>query len=845
MEREQELVKLKSSESLLVLDGIITRTNLLSKTIPLNNDTKLQEDLPLPLSAEADREEIIRFKISTLSKIINFCSLLNERSAKHPEELHQTKEELHQIKKEIINLITRDPDICRVENYSASILPSELATGVLSHQEKLRSLNENSLLWNIFASVPSNYNADIINATITNCIDLKNRPDLVLVMIDQRTISSDPNMLETFNLLAQRNLPQPSDQQMEALLTDSRFNSGSNASKLARSFLSERDENLLIKYILKYQYDGKNRQIKARVSKEQTELKSFLINGINPNDNSFEKHVRCAIELNDDNLLKQILKKNTSSKNLAQIEDHAEILRLAAENKLTKTFEILIEAGFDPLKHKAEGINPFAFACQTQSKIPLEIYLDVITKKFGKEKAIAVINEVDDSKKTPLTYAIEGRAYIDAINFLLDNGADVKKNYWDNLRVTAQNKHAGAFEILLKRGEPTQIDIDGIAEFVIKKEDYVIDSVLLEYAKDKHSEIAQMLKDQISAKIVSSQPEDLIEICKVSGGKTLEYYIRDMQQVRPNYILSSHVNDLDQNKKTPLYYAINNNAYNRTVSLLLDNGANLNIIGYEGENLDIPINALSLAIKNKESSTLEILLASRNSSPDAIGKACEELIRPENNNSLLTKAFIEGLTVDQLTQLSPDSRQVFLERSLESDLITNAEKILASNNGDLNSSLDRILLKAIKESNVKLVVQLVDGLKIKNEFTKRSPSTSKTTSTSSLEDLEVDNSKDSAPLIGDTKRAYSSITAPSTSISSSSSPNRLTNPIDVKYLDAALKAAKKYSNFSQDQLDSKVVLKTLLNSDFKSSLSDKDLKSQLRILGIDDSKCCPTSCAIM
>ena len=115
MEREQELVKLKSSESLLVLDGIITRTNLLSKTIPLNNDTKLQEDLPLPLSAEADREEIIRFKISTLSKIINFCSLLNERSAKHPEELHQTKEELHQIKKEIINLITRDPDICRVE----------------------------------------------------------------------------------------------------------------------------------------------------------------------------------------------------------------------------------------------------------------------------------------------------------------------------------------------------------------------------------------------------------------------------------------------------------------------------------------------------------------------------------------------------------------------------------------------------------------------------------------------------------------------------------------------------------------------------------------------------------
>jgi hypothetical protein len=841
MKREQELVKLESSESLLVLDKIITQTNLLRKKIDPNDNTNHQKDLPL--STDDDREEIVRFKISTLSKIINFCSPLNERSTEHSEELREIKEK-------IINLITSDPDICRVENYSASILSSELATGVSLCPEKLQSLNENSLLCNIFASVPNNYNADIINATITNCIDLKNRPDLVLVMIDQKTISSDLNMLETFNLLAQRNLPLPSDQQMKALLTNSRLNSGSNASKLARSFLSERDENLLIKYILKYQYDGKDRQTKARALKEQKELKSFLINEINPHNDSFKKHVRCAIELNDDDLLKKLLQKNASPANLAQIEDHAEILRLAAKNKLTKTFEILIEAGFDPLKHKAEGINPFAFACQTQSKIPLEIYLDVIRKKFGEEKVIAVINEIDDSNKTPLTYAIEGRAYIDAINFLLDNGADVKTNYQHNLKVAAENKHAGALDLLLKKGDPEKSDIAG---FTISSEDYVIDSVLLEYVKDnKHKdekgEIAKKLKARISKKILKPEdlkPEDLIEICKVGGGKTLEYYIRDMKQVHPDYTLSSHVNDLDQNKKTPLYYAINNNAYNRTVSLLLSNGANLNIIGYEDENLNIPINALSLAIKNKESSTLEILLDSSNLSPDTISKACEELIRPENDNLLLTKAFIEGLTVNQLTKLSPDSRQVLLNRSLESDLITPAKKILDSNNGDLNSGLDRMLLKAIQDSRVKLVCHLVNDLKIKNEFTKRSPSTSITTSTSSPEDLEVDNSKDSAPLIDDKKKVYSSITAPSTSISSNSSPNRLTNPIDAKYLDAALKAAKESSDDSQYQLESKAVLQTLLNSDFKFSLSDKDLKFQLRILGIDGSKCCPTSCAIM
>jgi hypothetical protein len=836
MKKEQESVKLTSSESLSVLDGIITQTNFLSNAIALDDETSPQKDLPL--STDVDSEEIIRFKISTLSKIINFCSLQNERSAKYSEKLHQIKEK-------IISLITRDPDICHVENYNASILLGELATKVSLLRERLGSLNENSLLFNIFASIPSKYNAGIINTTIRNCSDLKNRPDLVLVMIDQKTISSDPDMLETFNLLAQRNLPLPSDQQMNALLTDSRLRSGSNASKLARSFLSERDENLLIKYILKYQYDGKDHLTKAHVLKEQTELKSFLINGINPRDHSFKKHVRCAIELNDDELLKKILQKNASPTNLAQIEDHAEILRFAAENKLTKTFEILIDAGFDPLRRRYEGINPFAFACQTQSSSPLKIYLDVIRKKFGEEKAIVVINEVDASDKTPLTYAIEGRAYIDAINFLLDNDAKVEINYQHNLRVTAEHKHAGAFDLLLRRGKPTKVDIGDIAEFAISKGDYVIDSVLLEYVKDKDSESAKKLKTQISDKIAKLKPENLIEICKVSGGKTLEYYIQDMKQVHPEYTLSSHVNKLDVNRKTPLYYAINNNAFNRTVSLLLSNGANLDVIGYEGENLDIPINALSLAIKNKESSTLEILLNSPNLLHNTIGSACEELIKPENDNLLLTKAFIGGLNFNQLTRLSPGSRGVLLEKSLESDLITHAKKILDSNNGALNSGLDDMLLNAIKDSNVKLVGQLVDGLQIKNEFTKRSPSTSETAYLSSPENSEVDNSKDSAALISDNKKVYESSTAPSPSISSSSSPNRLTNTIDVKYLNAALKAAKESSNDSQDQLDSKVVLKILLNSDFKSSLSDKDLKSQLRTLGIDDSECCSISCAIM
>jgi hypothetical protein len=840
MKRERELAKLESLESLSFLDEIITQTNLLRKAIVPNNDTSPQEDLLL--SSDPDREENIEFKISTLSKIINFCSLQNKKSEEHSEELRQIKEK-------IIRLITHDPDICRVENHSTSIIPSELVTGVSLSSEILQSLNKNSLLCNIFASVPSDYNVDIINTTIANCNDLTNRPDLVLVMIDQRTISSDPDMLGTFNLLAQKNLPLPSDQQMKALLTDSRFRSGSNASKLARSFLSERDENSLIKYILKYQYDGKDFLTRADVLKEQEKLKHFLINGINPHDHSFKKHVRCAIELNDDDLLRIILQKNVSPANLAQIEDHAEILCLATKNKLTKTFEILIDAGFDPMKRRAEGINPFAFACKTQSKSPLKIYLDVIRKKFGEEKAIAVINETDASDKTPLTHAIEGKSYIDAINFLLDNGAKVQKNYYHNLQVTAKHKHAGAFDLLLRRGEPTMVDITDIVDSVISEKDYIIDSVLLEYVKnsknkDDKDETVQKLKAKISEKIVSSQPEDLIEICKVGGGETLEYYIRNMKKNYPDYSLSSSVNNLDSNSKTPLYYAINNNAYNRIVSLLLSNGANLDIIGYEGEDFDIPISALSLAIKNKESSTLEILLNSPNLQLDTIVRACEELIRPENDNLLLTKAFIEGLTINQLAKLSPDSRQVLLERSLESDLITPAKKILDSNNGDLNYGLDRMLLKAIQDRSVKLVGQLVDGLKIKNEFTKRSPSTSDTTSLSSLEDLEVDNSKDSAPLIGDKKKAYDSITPPSTSISSSNSPNRLINPINVKYLDAALKAAKESSNDSQDQIDSKAVLKTLLNNDFKSSLNDKALKSQLRELRIDDSECC-SICTIM
>lgn len=41
--------------------------------------------------------------------------------------------------------------------------------------------------------------------------NLSNRPDLMEVMIADHTISSDPDMTQTFDLLVQKGIPRPSD----------------------------------------------------------------------------------------------------------------------------------------------------------------------------------------------------------------------------------------------------------------------------------------------------------------------------------------------------------------------------------------------------------------------------------------------------------------------------------------------------------------------------------------------------------------------------------------------------------------------------------------------------------
>lgn len=780
-------------------------------------------------------------KIAALTEIITECSnfITSEAPFKNTEPLSSDQlRNLDLIQTEIIKFIGQNPDILKKESSLDAIPLSDISA--ISETES-QSLKKDSLLYNLAGIFPNQFNIKIFNSLLRSCGPLNDRDDLLLTMFENRIFTSDIDMSETFDILAEKWLPFPSEAQMDLLINDHEFNAGRNAGKIAKSFFChQHEDSALICYVLQ---NSQNTQ-------EKRALQTYLTSDGIHNISSFSKHINCLVEANDNALLETALAHRESTNFLRQSEDHCTTLNLAVQHKFTKTFDMLIDAGFNPSRHPPEFENPIALACQNQSRIPLESYLNSIEKKHGADVAKDLINEVfydpfsyDRRDRSALTCALEGKAYIDAIQLLLNRGANYRDNYLSNLEICISNGHAGALDLLINKLGPLETnDLQQLNKMAKTAKDPVIDSVLLSYVTTFHPENAE-LSEEITRRHASASsqvdPQELFRICQNGSEMHLQNYITSMAALNSNYTLSGHINEMDkENNKTPLYYAINNNAYDRLIKRLLENGANVNLIGYDNEaEPAAPINALSFAITKKQSATLKTLLHYGEPSPETLLTASNELVKPENNNALLTSSFVENLTDAQLVVLPTRSRQVLLKRSLESNLDRSVEKIkdsFAQTPEVLTNYIDDLFLESIRNSDNKMLTNLLDKF----------PATIQSFSSPSSSNLSVETSpSETSSLL----RGNNGHRTPNSSINSSASNISRLSDSHKKYLDAALDAGMQAP--SEKEENAKTIIKTLQKEGFVTSKTREDYKRIMVTLNLDDSQWyCPTDyniCRVM
>ena len=186
---------------------------------------------------------------------------------------------------------------------------------IIAHENSALTGAE-TLLHKLFAGVPNDYAIQIIHHLISHYETFEHRPDLLEIMISDNTISSNPDMSETFDLLAQKNLPRPKDKEIAALLRSSRSSSGFNATKLAFSFLNYRQDHSLLQKINSATSTREN-------TREKLNLKVLLERRIFEGGlEHFHKCVGDLVLINDDSLLQKALSNKKSQKLLTESTNH-------------------------------------------------------------------------------------------------------------------------------------------------------------------------------------------------------------------------------------------------------------------------------------------------------------------------------------------------------------------------------------------------------------------------------------------------------------------------------------------------------------------------------------------
>jgi ankyrin repeat protein len=660
------------------------------------SDYNLQmADFFIPLILEETRKKLADLENSSLEeKIKGLHKIIAESSKTYPKSTSAAYPQLHLEKNLVIDFIKRHPEISEAENFTA----------VLTRKDILKLEKQPSLLHLICSQIPTAYNLDIIHILVKNSRDLSKRSDLLEVMIADNTSSSDPDMSQTFDLFVEKGIPLPLDYLVSHMITHPRLKSVAN--KLAKSFLYYRDDVEMVKKILGLGIKDNDRK----------NLEEFLTNAgfQNSDDRILLKHIECLVKVNNDELLHKLFAtKNLGQRLLdpflARLPDHNSPLILAAESKLIKTYEILINAGFDPLKHPQGETNSFALACKDQGLTTLKPFLEACA-----DKAEMVVTEIDKDGKSALDHAIEGEtAYLEVVKFLLSKGAAIETKH---LIATADLGHAGVFDFLLKQKFLTESQIDEIREAVKQQGNYVISSIFIDYLEKLSYEKSDELKATLSAKEFYFRKQDLFHICETGGEKTFQYYIKARQSLDPEFLLETEINKRDSQNRTPLHCAISGPAFSSLVKILIDQGANPNEVGQIN---DEEIDAATLAIKNIQPKTLSVILGSQRFSQEnplglssqSIARAADEL--EKHNEAVLTASFIGGLSLEEINGLKLEIRKTLFAKSLQTE---NPETIAKMNEavmqGDeaMQSHFKQVFQQAIESSNVNIVQYLAFGV---------------------------------------------------------------------------------------------------------------------------------------
>ncbi len=416
----------------------------------------------------------------------------------------------------------------------------------------------------------------------------------------------------------------------------------------ANAFIREIMDSNSFKRICEGEFDTKDPDKKELSKLRKTKLQQSILEQLknkNLSPTAFKNCVKLAIFVSDE-FLNKVLKTNPEL--IEKIENHGEILNIAVEFKSTETFKILINNGFDPQKKDEKTLSIFALAAQNQGADYLEKYAAILPKKSVE----SLILEQDQNGKDALSHAIEGRSYAKTIEFLLNNNANIENRFEENLKTAIIKKHNQTLEILLtknpKRFAPQ--DILFLSNFAKEKQNHLAQFFLKDLVEN-NSETQKLIKQNIE-EIPAYQTTDIHEICREGNLKNFNYFANFFEKEQN---ISQSINTLDQEGKTPLFYALDGNCYSNLVENLIDFGANPNFLRKYCEPHETN-DALTLCVQKKEPKTLGVILKNHSEKFDSIAliNCAKALCDSENLNALTTKSFFENVKPKDLKKIESE-----------------------------------------------------------------------------------------------------------------------------------------------------------------------------------------------
>ena len=526
------------------------------------------------------------------------------------------------------------------------------------------------------------------------------------------------------------------------------------------------------------------------------------------------------------------------------IPNHAAILNSAIDEKLIRTFAILIDHGFDPEKKDGNTINSLAYACKTQSSVAVQSYCDSIERKFGSAKAIHLLKEIHKGKDA-LNHAIDGKSFLSTVKFIIQKANPVINNL--HLVSTAQKEHTATLSELLhycQLGTQELVMLQDAIQYC----DFSIQGAFIDYLQtredSKEIEIKEIIAQAIenfNAKKENLTPNDIYIICLKSGPKAFEIFLSEMERRG----IEIDFNLPDQDGKTPLFYAIEENCFDPTVDRLLQLGANPNNIKKAIPHIplrDQTLDALSLVLKHKESETLGLLLRNNKRYPQPLPnetiRNCLEMILKTDLNALLYSSFISNIDEEALAEVSKGLSEQIIKQALacelDSDLFAKIKRCCLSRE---RVDLKKIMFESIDQKNSPAVQKLVA------EF---SPELIGTGITQLATEQKVNETSEATPLLegNKDKLPYGSTTTKAKQQIELRPRMRPTNgygndnghtpsPTKIEILDFALIVAERSG--ADERSEILKIVTSIYDAGFLSETPD-NLPNRLKAIGIDPDK---------